>query len=520
MGKIAIYLNHLSSACECRFAKIIAVIGSGIIATSLFISTNMAYMNSDNSFYALSGRDIAEGNILLNGWIGSTISHYFPYITIEAFWAIFFHNNQVVHALSIVSLSFLFACVLYFTIKGLLGEKPNIFIILSLIVIFTSIRSDVLTDSFAHLAPMLCAIVAAYLYYCERDKKWAKWLIVALLFSWIDNYNLVYFLIPIILENIIYAISEKKLDPMLKWVALGMVCCALRVVIFKDFGMVVPGADNIISSAATITNLEDLEHRLLLVYESLNVLFSSNFWGRRIDAAFFGILFSCFLLLAIILKYRYSVIALRGRYSEKNRFLSFFLIGSILIIGIQLFTKMSIGSRYLIGFYVNSLVIVGYWVGVKGICANRNTVVFIIVLLFSISYQINQKRYEIDHNLKARQAIVSLIHNEGLHSGFSWFGNALSTNFLLNEKRVATLGYKSTQPMLWMIDKKSFYPKEKFDFVLSWKDANTGEWGMYDLDDQAILHHFGSPKKTIDIDRFRIYIYEDISDKVDKSNLN
>ncbi|MDR2523059.1 MAG: hypothetical protein LBC93_05100, partial [Synergistaceae bacterium] len=104
-----------------KIYKWIAGTGIFLMCVSLFFTTKLVHMNSDNTWYAMMGRSIAEGNILLSNFIEGNSSHYFPYATIEAFWSLFVHNYRDVHALSIVTLVALSGGVLFFAIKGLLG---------------------------------------------------------------------------------------------------------------------------------------------------------------------------------------------------------------------------------------------------------------------------------------------------------------------------------------------------------------------------------------------------------------
>jgi hypothetical protein len=123
-----------------------------------------------------------------------------------------------------------------------------------------------------------------------------------------------------------------------------------------------------------------------------------------------------------------------------------------------------------------------------------------------------------DWALKERLEIARIIRAENLSNGYAFYGNGLSTNFVMNEQRVAAIRPKSKEPMLWAIDKNTFYRPGKFDFVIAWKN-NQGDWWNHDWNDKEIQENFGKPQKIIDSGRVRLYIYEDITDKVTKPEL-
>ncbi|MDR2522462.1 MAG: hypothetical protein LBC93_02000, partial [Synergistaceae bacterium] len=344
-----------------KIYKWIAGTGIFLMCVSLFLTTKLAHMNSDNAWYAIAGRGIAEGNILLSNFVGNTLSQYFTYIAIEAFWSLFVHNYRDVHALSIVTLVALLGGVLFFAIKGLLGKKVRLFSVLTLIAIVITIHPGTLSDTFAHTAPLLCTLSAACLYYTKRDEQWAKYGIVTLLACWIDDYNTAYFLAPIIVENILYYVKTKKMDPMLKWVAFGIIAYIIRHMALKDVGIMVPGAGAIIKSALAATHFADISNRFSQVYLSFANLFSAGFWGLRIEKALWNLYFAIAMFFALYLQYRYLIEIFKRKSNDENRFMTFLLLGSIFILGLQLFSQMHIVPRYLSGLFVNSLVILGYW---------------------------------------------------------------------------------------------------------------------------------------------------------------
>ncbi|MCL2626071.1 MAG: hypothetical protein FWD46_04550 [Cystobacterineae bacterium] len=503
-----------------NISKWIAGVGIGLMCISLFITTKLDYVHSDNAWYAITGRALAEGNILLRDFVGSTISHYFPYSAMEGFWSLFFRNYEIVHALSMVSLTVLLGGVLFLAVQVLLWKRPSIFPILAFAALIISMSSIELAEAFTHVAPMLCTLSAACLYYSKNSSPWVKCGIVALLACWIDNYNIVYFLIPIVFENVFYSIKTKKIDPMAKWVVLGMAVYAIRYMLLKNIGLKVPGATGILERGRTLVHFNELGNSFSNVYLSLAQLFSANFWGMKLEWAIPGLYFSVAMFLAIYLQAKYSIQIYKEKSSDKNRFMIFLLLGSVFVLGTELFSKIEKTPRYLAGFFINGLIILGYWLNTKWPTGKKLGVLFVVTFLVSIIYQTTHGRYRMNPKLKERQEIAKIIRAENLNNGYAWFGNALSTNFVLNEQRIATISYKPHAPMLWLVDKKTFYRPGKFDFLIAWKDEQQDEWSEYDWNNQEIRDFFGDPKKTIEVGRARIYVYDDITDKVEKPKLD
>ena len=495
--------------------KYIAWISVLIMGAALFIATYLGYMNSDNSWYAIIGRGIADRNLLLNGWVGSTISHYFPYGLTEAFWAFFIHNYRIAHALSIVTLISMLGGAIFLGIKGLVGKTPNIFSVLTPMAIVIAIDPQLLTDSLSHIAPLITMLVATYLYYFARDKIWAKSGIIALLACWTDNYNLVYFLIPIVFENILFFIKTKRIDPMIKWIVLGMIIYAIRMIIFNDVGLYIPGSHRVMQRVYTIIPFTDIWSNFLNAYGNLHELFASIFRGYKYMGLIFPIYFLAFMLFSVYLKYKHGLKILTTRSWDKNRFLTFLLAGIFLIISIRIFTKIPNEPRYLVGPFVNMLIILGWWLN-----GNKHVrTISIITLVMAIGQMATLHRFKADPQNKERMQIAEIIKNENLNYGVAWFGNALSTNFALNEQRVATLYKKSAKYYNWMID-KHVYHMGKIDFIIAWTENRGVEnWKQYDLDDSEIREYFGKPKKVIETKNTRIYIYDDITNKVEKPKL-
>jgi hypothetical protein len=69
-----------------KFCQWLAGIEIFLMAVVIFITTKLAYMNSDNAFYALAGQSMARGNVVMVYWAWAKITHLFPYIVIEALW--------------------------------------------------------------------------------------------------------------------------------------------------------------------------------------------------------------------------------------------------------------------------------------------------------------------------------------------------------------------------------------------------------------------------------------------------
>ncbi|GHU26656.1 hypothetical protein FACS1894152_1720 [Bacilli bacterium] len=505
MNKIISYLNDHS--------KVIAVIGIFLMCVSLFATSQLAYMNSDNSWYAIMGKGIANGNILLRDWIGSSLSHYFPYAVVEAFWALFINSYRAIHALSIVSLTAVFFTIVWFLLKILLKETQSLLSILSAVTIFIAIHPADMSDAYAHLAPMLITLMVVYLYYRREtfDVK-SKITITALLGCWIDGYNYAYFLLPMIIENIFYCIKTKKFDTKIVWIFIGMLVFVLRHVIMKSFVIKVPGFPK--SYYTTFIQYNELPGKLNRFYVCFIQLFSADFWGRKVFKAIPQIAFTVVMFFTMFLHFLYARRIVKEYDSDaRNRLMLFILVSSFAVFGVDVFSTIFIHARYTVGIFVNSLILLCYWLNMEDEVHRFQTLIFLTLFALSVLYQKQQGRYRTDARLKERRRIAKILKREGLHRGYATFGNALSTNFVANETIAAPIN-KFFAPLQWLSN-QAVYSSSKFYFVMRW--ISDGEWSDWDPSEEEVLDHFGNPVKTIDEGRVRIYIYDhDLSDKVQK----
>lgn len=505
------------------------------IAVSTFMLANSLYMDPDNAWFPIMGRGIAEGNIFLTNWISGTQTFYFPYVHIEAFWALFFKNYQIAHAISVTTLVLLLGAIMLLAIKGLSNQKKkaNVFAALIPIVVFTTLYIAVVSLSFAHLAPAMSLIVVAYLYYVARDNKWSKWGIVGLLACWTDDLNYVYFLAPIVLENILYYIKNKQSDPMFKWIAVGMLVYAIRRSLFMDVGIEYIGYDTVSSGLIDIVGIQNFPHKIAKIFLNFMNLFSIiPYDGFKINTQNFVpvFFFAAVASLSVYLHFTSGKKIIKEKFSDKNRFLSFFIISSVSLFALVLFfnidpdnIKYSNTTRYLFPIFINFLIVFGHWINEK--LSNKDAcILFIFTCVLSIP---QQPRFYNKYSLQAiqeRTKLVNTIYDEKLHSGYAASGNALNTNFMLNKNLVASVHKSNASGKIiavtdYQLNKADFY-RAKFDFVITWIDNPPYNNFENTLLNDDIIETFGLPKKTIDIDRLRLYIYDhNISNKIKKPML-
>jgi hypothetical protein len=488
------------------------------------VATKFSYTNSDNAWYAMVGRGIAEGNIMLKGWVGSTMSHYFPYGLMEAFWSLFIHRYDDAHALSIVSLSILLFAAMWLTLKILLGKNPRMFSMLTLAPIVIAMEPSMLADSFAHIAPLIPTLFIVCLYYGDqRDRKWTNCLTTFLIACWSDAYCFVYFFIPLVLENILFFLKTKKIDSRLGWMVSGVTIYISRSIILKKLriGIFVPGIKAHLRAAKKLATFKNIGRKIVATYWGLMRLFSANFLGNTATRVLPNLCFALLLLISLWLHYNYSREICKKKFPEERRFMVFLLISSLSIFGLLIFSTLLNHERYLVGPFLNSLIILGYWLNIKFDSDGKLAAISTITLLSSLLVQLNAGRYRMDQRLIDRRKMAAVIHQENLHGGYAWFDNAQSMNFILNEQKIATICDCPGTLCLWLVNKRTFC-QNKFDFVLSLTDVRNGSMGWEDWECENgndVLKQFGIPKKTVDVGNVRLYIYDDITGVVKSAGL-
>ncbi|MDR2778163.1 MAG: hypothetical protein LBB13_01485 [Rickettsiales bacterium] len=501
-----------------------------VLCVSLFVATKFSYTNSDDAWYAMVGRGIAEGNIMLKGWIGSSMSHYFPYGLVEAFWSLFIHKYRDVHALSIISLSILLFAVMWLTLKILLGKNPRMFSLLTMAAIVAAMEPCVLSDSFAHLAPLIPTLLTTCLYYGSRKDRWVNYLIAFLIACWSDAYCLAYFFIPLIGENVLFFLKTRKVDYHLGWVILGVAIYLVRSALMTKLGigMFINVQDINLNTMGRfkqicwITPLEHLGLRVLNIYREFSHMYSAYLWNKMVIRALPNLYFTMLMLISLWLHHSYfREICEEKKFPEKHRFMVFLLISSLFIYALLFFTVVPIWHRYISGPFLNGLIMLAYWLNVKFDSDGELGVISLMTLLFSLLVQINDGRYRMDQRLIDRRKMAAIIRQENLHGGYAWFGNVQSMNFILNEQKIAIVRGCPCTLWEWEIDKKTFC-QDKFDFVLSPIDArnNAMGWENWECENSSdVLKQFGIPKKTVDVGSIRLYIYDDITGVLEPARL-
>jgi hypothetical protein len=283
-------------------------------------------------------------------------------------------------------------------------------------------------------------------------------------------------------------------------------------------GIIVPGAGPTYEKAMHIVEFEAFDEHISTLYKGLSTLFSAGFWGKNIFLAlpqfiFFAVMIASFSIYMIycvnIVKKAYNI------YSYYSRFMIFIIFSISISLLFFCFSGIELRSRYLSGIFINILILLCYAVNKsKNISQYFILSAFLCLFLSSLLCQLFDGRYKVDEKLADRREIAKFIVSKKLHGGYAWFGNALSTNFVLNELRVAPLDNKPYKPFLWLVNLDVF-SQDKFDFILGFRNKINKDWDGSDIGENEIRRYFGNPKETADIGRVRIYIFEDdISDKI------
>ena len=495
-----------------KIRKIIIWSTVAIITISTFFIVKGLNIESDTALFPILGRDIAGGNLFLGDWFGTEQPLNFLLLGVQSFWSFFIHNYFIANAISTVSILGLLAVTIFFSIKGLsAGKSPNIFSILILMIIIVTMQTDLLIQSIPHLTTALCATFFAYIYYIKRESNWAKWAIIAMIIFWTDDLLYLYLLFPLLAENIIYYFKNKKWDNTTDWLMYGMLGYMFRKLIIAGRGI-----EHITYDSGNIfINLSTIPDRLLFVLKRFLELFSFSWDKINPTNAVAFIFFGGMLLLAVYSKYKLSNKVIKET-SYDNRLLTFMFLGLIVVFAFVLLQTSSKWQsiKYMPFIFLNIIIFLGYHLNEK---FDDKKLGIILICTFIASSVIKPMFYNPwpSESIKERSEVANTIRVENLHNGFTTQTLYNTMKVAMNDSRFAPIfedyGTKKMAPVEFEANKNDFYDKI-FDFVLAVKDPQPDD----SLTDENIRIHFGNPKRTIDVGKMRLYIYDNITDKIEK----
>ena len=507
------------------------IAGTGILlmCASLFATTWFAFLHFYNVFPTLMGKEIASGNILLaNSYSTEGLSNYAPYSLVEAFFALFTSNSRVIHGLAMIALNSMLFIAIYHATKTLLGKKPNIFIILSFAAIFSvqTRMGNGLDCNWAHIPLLSLAIVCLY-YGSEKFDIKIKLALIGLFALWCDKYDYLYFLIPFGIENLINYIRTRKFDRRLIYVGIGLVVhfvlTILRSHLSPEYTIFVYDYSN--HRFENFTHIEKIWDRFAQLYTSFSYWFSALFFGKKIINSIPNLIFAAIMVFTLTMPFLFTKKLIKEYKETDNntRLLTFLSLSAVIMFFVLWLSQASVfhgEQRYLAGIVINAIILACYWLD-KNSKTTRIVLFSPFIFLFIMALSFTQNSYRMNGHQKLFHNLIKVLEQEGLSKGLAGLHLANPLNFYANRTIVGNLGneigdhnhpaWRSWDQGSWLSNNDIYDTSGPFNFFVSEK---VEEKQVIYFSDSEIRQYLGEPKKTIDVELWRIYIYDDITSKV------
>lgn len=484
---------------------------------------------ADMSGWVASGHDFANGNFLLSGWYGGTGTEYFPKRLLHGITALFsrnWHMSFVWAEFIILCTTFLGMCLVC---KSLVKDKFNPLLFIGTIAIFIGgigMPNLAWTNHLGVIGFMLFAIYLLYkpsLASADNPMKLKSFFIVIGIIALVsDNYFLLYFLAPYLIERTIAYIHTKKFDRRLLWVFAGLACRVLINALIK----IAPHPEY--AHQLKFTDKVDVFPKLQDLCFSIFDGFNGSIWGNSLFT------YHTVYFIAILAMITVTLLLLRDKFSKKwmpqnktrsadsGNLLNFLVISSILVIAASIFAmnvflheRNIVPPRYLIGFYINGAILLAVCLH-KFVKKQWMAQVFMAAALALSIWSSRGMFKDAERNIMYRNA-ASVIGNLSTECGYASSTFANNVNVYLNRRQLVNFEAFANNP-----ERSKSCPA---NFIVqsvgrNWKTKDEGVFES--ILAQQIL---GEPKQVINFDAgawsqtmgrgLVIYVYDyDISKRV------
>jgi hypothetical protein len=365
-----------------------------------------------------------------------------------------------------------------------------------------------LINSYTHFSTAIAYLFVAYLYYLRRTDLFGKIAIIALVACWCDNYAAVFFLLPIILENIYYYYKTKRFDK-----RVLLIVCGMTLVLLRKYALPGDIFMHYIATERAFTQYGELPSRFMLVFHQVLTQFNADFFGIELKKALPKLI--SFAIFAVAL-WRLMVNIHTYIYQEQdhnNRFLGFIALSISVVFLAWIFSSLAIdGGRYASGIVLNLWLLLLLWL--SGRKWSANIIFFAFFIYFGIYTGI--KTHKISLNNASRitelKELVVTIEKEGLKYGYAGYATANQINFYSDSHNlVVTLG-NNFVPCSWNSNCANVRNKPVNYIVVS---KTKRVWTNLEANDAQYKQIFGEPSKIIELNNWDIYVYDyDLSEKV------
>lgn len=459
--------------------------------------------DSDAAISSAMGLDIASGNIFLKNWFLCTTSFYFTDLFLHGIVYFFTQNMFATAFITGTIIVFMFFTGTYLIYKKISPKDKSFLLFFSLSCFYLSACASYLTRSPSHVATIAFSLFALYFYFSNFRGSKILFALITFMAVSSDKYAVIYVVFPLIIENIIFFVQNKKFERKIIWAVLSLICAAIFNIWVQKSHYIVPGIP------LQFIGKESLGNKLAYLFWGPLEYFDGNFWGKHINLnseLLYNLLYSAAACVLIVVQFWFVF-----RHQFQNRITRTLLISSCVIACSVILINLADEPRYYLGLITNGFILLNVYLSLWNEHFSKiwkeNQLLFKIVkislcvfLILSAFYK-TVLRYAELKDLPEKE-IADIIKKNNLQYGIASFWNAYNLNLLLNENKLMAI-HPNGEKFAWL-GKNTWYDRP-ITFALVNKPRTADEINYF-LPEETI-YTLGDIKQIIETQKYKIYVY-------------
>lgn len=481
--------------------------------------------NSDFAYYAIAGKDILSGNVILKGWYGATNTFYFMDLIYGIAGKIFGFGIDLIYIVSSMVWGAMVTVLSYFTIRLNKGNIKGKYIrVLFMIAICYSscylIQIDRILGG-VHLDAFLLSLAFIWVsshYEVEAKKKSVILYIAAsicLIMAIISDELVMYF--AVLPMAAVYAgrlFFYKKNNDGIKENILKLSCLLFNVVISKAILRVVDSVGGIHlnwqASNILFLNREEFFDRIVFYIEEIIYLFNADLFGQKVSPESFSLMLRFLFVVLIFAGLVASFHILKNSALNQILMTIIFVEACVVVFTNYIEIYISYTSRIMYYTFI-ALALLAIQIDLKHLynilgvsipykAINIASVIFVgIVLLVGITgIQTTEETTEKNRY----QKVVEILKEKGLTQGYGtfWLANATTLTSGCEINVSPASNSKDFSKYQWLS-----FDTERWDYA-NFVLVDDSNWDNITRD--TIVESIGNPNEEIQVDNIIIMIWD------------
>ena len=489
------------------------------------VNTQYAY-NSDNAFYAIAGKDIISGNILLKGWVGGNVTFYFLDVIYGILGCFFGYGISLIYIVSSVIWASFVTMISYYSL--ILNSSFGVVKYLKLGMVVALCMSSCYFKqpdkimAGAHIDACILGLVYVWLI-MEEDIEFntvGKWLrliiaVFCLILSIVSDGLVIYMWVaPVIIVtigNLFFSerSKEEKKHLFFRLLLTIFVVIASKI-IMKIIGTVGGIYTDYSEGAIKLVESGELFDRIEYFIEELIYLFDADLFGLYINGSNFAYFFR-FMFIAILL---FSLVLCINQLG-KRLFNQVMLVTIIVEVAVIIFSSsitvetIPFTSRLLYYFFI-ALVILCSQIDISRmverfkIGINSNMISFLssvgVILLLVISL-LGIERTDYSQSENRYQKTAEVLKEKQLTHGYGtyWLANVVTLASDC-EIYVNSVAFPDLTKHEWLS-----FSTEKWDYA-NFVLVDDSNWAQ--VTEDSVIECIGPPNEELQIENIKVLIWD------------